>query len=251
MTLEILTSDALSARHGFFTRKGGASEGIYAGLNCGLGSNDTRTAVLDNRALVAKALQLVPSTLHSVHQIHSTDVVTLDDPRPRDAQKADAMVTATKGIALGILTADCAPILFEDERAGVIGAAHAGWKGALGGVTDATLDAMENLGANRANVKAIVGPCISQRAYEVGPDFLEDFIMRDMAYSRFFAQGTGDRVQFDLPSFCLHRLRSSGVGHAEWIGHCTYFDPDRFYSYRRTCHEKAADYGRHISVISL
>jgi len=251
MTLEILTGEALSAEHGFFTRKGGVSTGIYAGLNCGLGSNDAREAVLDNRARVTQALGLETSALRTVHQIHSPDVVTFDNTTPQDPQKADAMVTATKGIALGILTADCAPILFEDVSAGVIGAAHSGWKGALGGVADATLGAMERLGANRANVKAVVGPCISQRAYEVGPEFFEDFMLQDMAYSRFFAQGTGDRVQFDLPSFCLHQLRSAGVGHAEWTGHCTYFDADRFYSYRRACHQNETDYGRLISVISL
>jgi len=133
----------------------------------------------------------------------------------------------------------------------VIGAAHAGWKGALGGVAGATLDAMERLGANRANVSAVVGPCISQRAYEVGPEFFKDFIAEDTAYSRFFAQGAGERMQFDLPSFCLHHLRNAGVGHAEWTGHCTYSDADRFYSYRRACHQNEADYGRLISVISL
>ncbi len=251
MTLEILTSDALSAQHGFFTRKGGVSTGLYAGLNCGLGSNDARKAVLDNRACVAKTFALEPSDLHSVYQIHSADVVTLDAAASKDTPKADAMVSATKGIALGILTADCAPILFADESAGVIGAAHAGWKGALGGVAGATLDAMERLGANRANVSAVVGPCISQRAYEVGPEFFEDFIAEDTAYSRFFAQGAGERMQFDLPSFCLHHLRNAGVGHAEWTGHCTYSDADRFYSYRRACHQNEADYGRLISVISL
>lgn len=251
MTLEILTSDALPAQHGFFTRKGGASSGVYAGLNCGLGSNDTRESVRANRTRVAEAMQVGIEALQSVYQIHSTDVATLTQTANRDGIKADAMVTATKGIALGILTADCAPILFSDPKAGVIGAAHSGWKGAIGGISDATITAMEVLGANRVNITAAVGPTISQRAYEVGPEFFENFIAHDLDYTRFFAQGVGDRMQFDLPSFCLHQLRSAGVGHAEWTGHCTYSDLDRFYSYRRTCHQKEGDYGRLISVVRL
>lgn len=250
MTLEILTSDTLSAQHGFFTRKGGGSSGIYAGLNCGLGSDDSREIVRANRRLVADAMQVDLAALQSVHQIHSADVVTLTKPALKGI-KADAMVTATKGIALGILTADCAPILFNDPKADVVGAAHSGWKGAMGGIAQATIAAMEALGAKRENITAVVGPSISQRAYEVGPEFFEDFIACDMEYSRFFAQGAGDHMQFDLPSFCLHQLRSAGVGRATWTGHCTYSDPDRFYSYRRTCHHNEADYGRLISVIRL
>lgn len=251
MTLEILTSDDLAARHGFFTRKGGASNGIYQGLNCGQGSDDKHETVLANRAQVAKAMQVDQEALHSVHQIHSPDVVTVSGPIDRNAKKADAMVTATTGIALGVLTADCAPILFSDPDANVIGAAHSGWKGAIGGVSEATLTAMEALGAKRENITAVVGPTISQRAYEVGPEFFDDFIAHDIDYSRFFAQGRDDRMQFDLPSFCLHKLRNAGVSQATWTGHCTYSDPDRFYSYRRTCHAKQPDYGRLISVIRL
>ncbi len=251
MTLEILTSEDLKTRHGFFTRKGGASDGVYGGLNCGLGSNDNRETVLTNRNRVANAMQVKLAALHSVHQVHSADVVTLADVTDHTLAKADAMVTATKGIALGILTADCAPILFHDPEAGVIGAAHSGWKGAIGGIAQATLSAMEALGAKRANITAVVGPSISQRAYEVGPEFFDDFIGHDMAYSRFFAQGTDDRMQFDLPSFCLHQLRDAGVGQASWTGHCTYFDPDRFYSYRRSCHQNEPDYGRLISALCL
>jgi purine-nucleoside/S-methyl-5'-thioadenosine phosphorylase / adenosine deaminase len=251
MTLEILKSDALTAQHGFFTRKGGVSTGIYQGLNCGLGSNDINKSVLTNRTLVANAMQVDSDALQSVNQIHSADVATLAGSIDRNAKKADAMVTATKGIALGILTADCAPILFSDPDAGVIGAAHSGWKGAISGISEATLSAMEALGAKRENITAVVGPSISQRAYEVGPEFFEDFTAHDGAYSRFFAQGTDDRMQFDLPSFCLYRLREAGIGHATWTGHCTYTEPDRFYSYRRTCHAKQADYGRLISVIRL
>ncbi len=251
MTLKILTSEDLPAHHGFFTRIGGASTGIYAGLNCGLGSDDDRETVLANRASVAKALKVDRDALQSVHQIHSADVLTLTEPMGAKKIKADAMVTATEGIALGILTADCAPILFSDPKAAVVGAAHSGWKGAIGGVSEATLGAMEALGAKREDIIAVVGPTISQRAYEVGQEFFENFISHDMEYSRFFAQGVDDRMQFDLPSFCLHRLRLAGVGRATWTGHCTYSDPDRFYSYWRTCHAKQPDYGRLISVIRL
>ncbi len=251
MTLEILTSDALTAQHGFFTRKGGVSTGIYQGLNCGLGSNDINKSVLTNRTRVANAMQVDREALQSVNQIHSADVATVTGSIDRNAKKADAMVTATKGIALGILTADCAPILFSDPNAGVIGAAHSGWKGAISGISEATLSVMETLGAKRENITAVVGPSISQSAYEVGPEFFEDFTAHDGAYSRFFAQGTDDRMQFDLPSFCLYRLREAGIGNATWTGHCTYSEPDRFYSYRRTCHAKQADYGRLISVIRL
>jgi len=251
MTLEILTSDDLPAQHGFFTRKGGSSNGVYTGLNCGLGSSDNREAVLSNRARVADAMQVNLADLQSVHQVHSADVVILTASTDRDAVQADAMVTATKGIALGILTADCAPILFHDPHAAVIGAAHAGWKGAIGGIAQQTLAAMEALGAKRENITAVVGPTISQRAYEVGQEFFEDFIAVDTDYSRFFAQGAGDRMQFDLPSFCLHQLRMAGINHATWTGHCTYSDPDRFYSYRRTCHQNETDYGRLISAVRL
>ncbi len=249
MTLEYLTSDLLAPmQHGFFTRKGGSSSGIFQGLNCGPGSSDQSQAVAMNRARVAQELNVAPEDLLSIHQVHSPDVVTLtsrDTPRP----KADAMVTAVPGLALGILTADCQPVLFADATAGVVGAAHAGWKGALAGVLEATLDAMEALGARRANIAAVIGPCISQRAYEVGPEFLDTFLTDDPDNSRFFAGGTGDRVQFDLPGFGLHRLRQAGVGQAEWTRHCTYSDAERFFSYRRTTHAGEADYGRLISVI--
>lgn len=251
MTLEIITADALTPiRHGFFTRKGGASSGIFEGLNCGMGSSDQHEAVTINRTRVADAMGVSLGALVGVHQIHSPDVVTLIDPttaRP----KADAMVTATSGIALSVLTADCQPVLFADPNAGVIGAAHAGWKGALGGVLESTLDAMEALGATRANTHAVIGPCISQSAYEVGPEFFEDFIAQDPDFARFFAQGKGDRMMFDLPALGLYRLRNAGVGSAEWTRHCTYNDPDRFYSYRRTTHNREADYGRLIASIVL
>jgi len=252
MTLEILTHDALlPIRHGFFTRRGGASSGVFSGLNCGAGSADQSDAVALNRTRVADAMGVSQTALSSLFQHHSADVVVLDAPLGGDRPKGDAMVTATPGIALGILTADCQPVLFADAEAGVIGAAHAGWKGAIGGVLEATLDAMEELGAHRDNITAIIGPSISQRAYEVGPEFLDMFLDADPENSRFFAAGQDDRVQFDLPSYGLHRLRSAGVGQAEWTRHCTYSDPERFYSYRRSVHESETDYGRLISAIVL
>ncbi|MEY3533893.1 MAG: hypothetical protein RI979_1917 [Pseudomonadota bacterium] len=248
--LEIITSDALAPRHGFFTRKGGASSGIFAGLNCGTGSSDQAEIVAINRARVADAMGLGVESLVSVHQVHSPDVVTVTAPLA-DRPRADAMVTATPGLALAVLTADCQPVLFADAKAGVIGAAHAGWKGARDGVMEATLDAMEALGARRGQITAVIGPCISQTAYEVGQEFFESLTDEAPDARRFFVNGNGDRYLFDLPSYGLWRLREAGVGHADWTRHCTYRDPARFYSYRRTTHAGEADYGRQISVIRL
>ena len=251
MTLEIITSDLLApTRHGFFTRRGGASSGIFAGLNCGPGSSDQAEVVLINRVRVADAMEVEAEALVSLHQYHSAEVLTLSAPR-QDKPKADAMVTATPGIALAVLTADCQPVLFADHEAGVVGAAHAGWRGALDGVLDATLEAMEALGADRDNVQAVIGPSISQRAYEVGPEFFDRFVGDDEENQRFFANGQGDRMLFDLPGFGLHRLRAAGVGQAEWTRHCTYSDENRFYSYRRSVHRKEPDYGRLIASITL
>lgn len=251
MTLEVLTSGYLDpVKHGFFTRRGGASSGIFSGLNCGPGSSDQSQAVMINRNRVAAEIGVPVDNLVSLHQVHSADVIVVDGPLS-DRPRADAMVTAKPGVALAILTADCQPVLFADARAGVVGAAHAGWKGALSGVLEATLDAMEQLGARRNNIAAAIGPSISQRAYEVGPEFLDQFLSEDRENSRFFAGGNGDRYHFDLPGYGLQRLRQAGVGSAEWTGHCTYSDPDRFYSFRRTTHAGEADYGRLISVIRL
>ncbi|MFY0692295.1 MAG: peptidoglycan editing factor PgeF [Paracoccaceae bacterium] len=250
MTLEIITADALLPfRHGFFTRKGGASSGVFAGLNCGYGSSDQREIVRLNRDRVASAMEVAPENLVSVHQVHSAVATAVEGPLSAPV-KADAMVTATPGVALGILTADCQPILFGDETAQVIGAAHAGWTGGLAGVIEATVDAMIDLGAQRGDIRAVIGPSISQAAYEVGPEYMDRFMAEDPENARFFAGGTGDRVQFDLPGYGLSRLRAAGVS-AEWTRHCTYSDPERFYSYRRSVHEKEADYGRLISVIRI
>ncbi|MGB3176463.1 MAG: peptidoglycan editing factor PgeF [Albidovulum sp.] len=250
-TLKVLTHDALTPfRHGFFTRKGGASSGIFHGLNCGQGSSDQSEAVAINRSRAADAMGVAPKMLVGVHQIHSADVVTVTEPL-QSSVRADALVTDRPNIALSVLTADCQPVLFADAKSGVVGAAHAGWRGALNGVLEATVAAMEALGANRSDISAVIGPSISQRAYEVGPEFCENVLAEDQTHARFFANGTGDRMLFDLPGYGLHRLREAGVGRAEWTGHCTYSDPDLFFSYRRSVHQHEADYGRLISAIRI
>ncbi len=252
LTLEILNHPLLDGvRHGFFTRKGGASSGLYAGLNCGRGSKDQQDVVETNRARVADAMGVAADRLAGVHQIHSATVVVITDPariNAADQPAADALVTALPGVALSVLTADCQPVLFADPQAGVIGAAHAGWKGALSGVLEATAEAMRGLGATR--IRAVIGPTISQRAYEVGWDFMENFTAEDPDYQRFFSGGADGKPMFDLPGFGLSRLRAAGV-EAAWTGHCTYFDPDRFFSYRRSTHRGEPDYGRLISAIAL
>lgn len=249
MGLEILTADVLGeVRHGFFTRKGGASSGVFHGLNCGTGSSDMSDAVLMNRTRVARAMEV--EALASVYQVHSATAVAVSAPGSVPGQ-ADALVTATPGVALSILTADCQPVLFHDPKAGVIGAAHAGWKGALDGVLEATVTQMEALGAHAGDIRAAIGPSISQRAYEVGPEFLDRFVDAAPETKRFFTNGLEGKYHFDLPGYGLSRLRALGLGAVEWTGHCTYSDPGRFYSYRRATHEGEADYGRLISVIRL
>lgn len=250
LTLEILHHPLLDGvRHGFFTRKGGASSGLYTGLNCGRGSNDQQDVVATNRARVADAMGVAPDRLAGVHQIHSADVVTITDPAQIAVSvDADALVTALPGVVLSVLTADCQPVLFADVEAGVIGAAHAGWRGALSGVLEATADAMRDLGATR--ITAVIGPTISQRAYEVGWDFMEGFTAEDPDYERFFSGGPDGKPMFDLPAFGLSRLRAAGI-EAQWTGHCTYSDPERFFSYRRSTHLNEPDYGRLISAIAL
>ncbi len=251
MTLDIITDDSLAPlRHGFFTRVGGASSGVFEGLNCGYGSADQHEIVTINRARVAQAMDVPMKALLGVHQHHSADVEVITGPteaRP----KADAMVTNVPGVALSILTADCQPVLFADPDAGVIGAAHAGWQGAVAGILENTVSAMEALGAARDNISAVIGPTISQRNYEVGPEFFERFHDTDPETARFFANGAGDRMQFDLPGYGLWALRQSGIKQATWTRHCTYADPSRFFSYRRSVHAKDADYGRLIAAIRL
>ena len=251
MTMEILTADALAPmRHGFFTRRGGASSGVFAGLNCGPGSSDQSEAVALNRSRAAHAMDVTPDRLVTLHQVHSAEAVTLAAP-PNERLRADALVTRTPDLALGVLTADCMPVLFADAEAGVIGAAHAGWRGARDGILEATLGAMAGLGAEVSRVVAVIGPSISQTAYEVGPEFVAAFIDDDPGNARFFASASGDRALFDLPAYGLARLRAAGVQRAEWTRHCTYADPVNFYSYRRATHAGEADYGRLLAAIRL
>jgi YfiH family protein len=238
-------------RHGFFTRAGGVSEGIYRGLNVGLGSNDARENVQENRARVARWFGVEPDRLATVHQIHSPDVVTVDAGYDGSRPQADALVTATPGVVLGVLAADCGPILFCDPEARIVGAAHAGWKGALFGVLENTIAAMEALGARREAIVASLGPSIGRRNYEVGPEFVERFLAVDPAYGRYFTPSDKPgHSMFDLPAFTTQRLKDAGVT-AENLDICTYPDEDRFFSYRRTTHRQEPDYGRQISAIMI
>jgi YfiH family protein len=240
-------------RHAFFTREGGASTGIYASLNGGVGSADDQKAVAENRARMAASLTVAPDRLVSLYQIHSADVVTVETPWPaNDRPKADAMVTRTPGIAIAVASADCGPVLFAEPQAGVAGAAHAGWKGAFTGVLEATIARMEELGAARERIVAVLGPTIGPDAYEVGPEFVARFAGEDEAHRRFFRPSArAGHAYFDLPAFILHRLERSGIGRAAALRLCTYSDKTRFYSYRRATHRGEPDYGRLISAITL
>lgn len=238
-------------RHAFFGRAGGVSTGIYAGLNCGFGSSDDRAAVAENRARCARYLGGVE--ILTVHQVHGTDVHRVETSHAPDAApRADAMVTDRQGLALGVLTADCAPILLADARAGVIGAAHAGWKGALSGVADAVVEAMERLGADRARITAGIGPCIARDSYEVGAEFEARFLDDDATNAAFFAPGARPgKAQFDLAGYVEGRLRTAGVGRISVADTCTRADGTRFYSYRRACLAGEPDYGRQLSAIAI
>jgi len=238
-------------RHGFFTRQGGTSGGLYKTLNCGSGSKDDRVAVSDNRARVAEHLGSHHGDVQTIYQVHSADVVIADQPVSREAlPKADALVTRAKGLAIGVLTADCCPVLFADPQAKVVGAAHAGWKGALGGVLEATIAAMESLGAERARISAAIGPTISQASYEVGAEFRDAFLADDAGHAKFFARGaSAGKFQFDLPAFVNHKLLKSSLTRVEACAPCTYRNESLFYSYRRTTHRSEPDYGRQISAI--
>jgi YfiH family protein len=252
----MIESDALKLdgfTHGFFTRRGGFSTGIFSSLNCGLGSGDERDTVLMNRSLVAQALGVGPSSLLSAWQVHSAEAVVVDGPwTGEERPRADAMVTKTPGVGLGVLTADCGPVLFADSQARVIGAAHAGWKGALTGVTARTVEVMEEQGAKRENIVAVIGPTISCRAYEVGPEFPARFTDADPANARFFTPSARPgHAMFDLPGYLAHRMRAHGVGQVVNLDLCTFADEDRFFSYRRTTHRNEKDYGRLISAIAI
>ncbi len=240
-------------RHGFFTRQGGVSAGVYASLNGGLGSNDLAENVMENRARMAASLGVNPDRLLTAFQIHSPDVVIAETPWSANARpRADAIVTRTPGLAIGVSTADCGPILLADPKARVIGAAHAGWRGALTGVAEAAIAAMEKLGAERGRIHASLGPMIRQNNYEVGPDLIARFAAEDGASKRFFKPGARNgHALFDLAGFVGARLSRAGIGQIEDLGLCTYADDARFFSFRRTTHRGEPDYGRHVNAIVL
>jgi YfiH family protein len=237
--------------HGFFGRRGGVSTGELASLNCGLGSGDDPALIAENRRRVADAV-LSGGTLTGVYQVHGNHCVIVDDKSDVTARpEADALATRTSGIILGILTADCVPVLFADREAGVIGAAHAGWKGALAGVTDATLTAMESLGANRANIAAAIGPCIGRASYEVDDGFVQRFTADDPANERFFAAAKPGHAMFDIAAYVAARLAAAGVARIAIGGQDTYAEAEDYFSYRRACHKNENSYGRQLSVIGL
>jgi YfiH family protein len=254
MTITLPSLCALSGiRHAFFTRDGGVSSGIYTSLNGGIASKDEPAHVVENRARMARTLGVTPENLVTAYQIHSPDVVVAEKPWGAGARpKADAAVTRVVGLAIGVTTADCGPVLFADEKARVIGAAHAGWRGAFSGVIEATLDAMDRLGARRANIVTALGPMIRQPNYEVGGEFFRTFTTADGNNERFFKNGVRpDHYLFDLAAYIATRLTTAGVRAIEDCGLCTYAEPDRFYSYRRSQHRNEPDYGRHVNAIVL
>ncbi len=240
-------------RHGFFTRSGGVSDGVYATLNGGVGSNDAPDKVSENRARMAAALGVAPDRLLTPYQIHSPDVVVADKLwSPADRPRADAIVTRTPLLAIGVSTADCGPLLFADAQAGVIGAAHAGWRGALTGVIEATVAAMEKLGAERTRITAALGPTIRQPNYEVGPEFIDRFTAANVDNARFFAPSPqAGHAMFDLTGYIADRIQRAGIGEFEDLELCNYADAERFYSFRRATHRNEPDYGRHINAIAL
>lgn len=252
MSIEVIRTAALAGvAHGFLTRAGGVSDGPYASLNCGIGSHDDPAKVAENRRRATEAV--VPGAqLAGLYQVHGADAVAvLDGVDPAIRPHADALVSNRPGIALGILTADCAPVLFADVAAGVVGAAHAGWKGALGDVTDTTLLTMETLGADRDRIVAAVGPCIAQVSYEVDEAFRAQFEAQDAEADRFFRDAKAGHAMFDLAGYVAHRLACAGVRTVEILGADTYADETRFFSYRRATHRAEGDAGRQISIIGL
>ncbi len=252
MIESVLLKGAVQARHGFFTRLGGVSTGIYDSLNCGLGSSDAPENIARNRALCAERLGVAPEDLVTAYQVHGITVAEVTSPwAPGAGPKADALVTTCRGVALGILTADCTPVLLADPKAGVIGAAHAGWKGAKAGVIGAVVSAMVRLGAARENIVAAVGPTIGPASYEVGPEFRDGFLADDPPAAIFFTDGPTGRPHFDLPGFVVRTLEGLNLAAVDRIDADTCADPTRFFSYRRSCHAQEPDYGRQLSAITL
>lgn len=239
--------------HGFFTRQGGHSTGIYASLNCGTGSKDDRTTVFANRARVAGHLGAAPERLLTCHQSHTALAIAISEPWAAGAApKVDGIVTRTPGLAIAVLAADCAPILFADPKARIIGAAHAGWRGALSGVLETTITAMEELGAQRQQIRAALGPCIGPATYEVGPEFEQQFRENDRDSGAFFHRPRPEtRAHFDLPGYVMHRLTRAGLAESQSVSRCTYTNEDHFFSFRRATHRGEGDYGRQISAIVL
>jgi YfiH family protein len=249
---EFVAAPGIAARHGFFTRRGGVSTGPYASLNCAWSGQDSRDAILENRRRAAAAVGAELPNLIGLTQVHGPDVVRVETPwRPGEGPRADAAVTATPGIAIGIVTADCAPVLFADAEVGVVGGAHAGWRGALSGVLEATLTAMEALGADRRRIAAAVGPCIGQASYEVAADLRDAVLARDPEDARFFADGRPERWQFDLAGYCAARLRAAGTGTVEALFLDTLSDEARFFSHRRRTLAGGGVIGHQMSIITL
>jgi purine-nucleoside/S-methyl-5'-thioadenosine phosphorylase / adenosine deaminase len=253
MKIEAGSLTLTGIRHAFFTRAGGVSTGFYASLNGGVGSRDESGKVVENRARMAAALGVEPRRLLTAYQSHSPKVVVAEAPWTTEGRpQADAIVTRMRALAIGVTTADCGPVLLADPRAGVIGAAHAGWRGALTGILEATIAAMERLGAARGQIRAAIGPMIRQESYEVGPDLVARFRAEDPASSRFFDPAKREgHAMFDLGGYIAARLQRARIAEVEDLGLCTYADPDRFFSYRRTTHRGEADYGRHVNAIAL
>lgn len=252
MSVEFISSKLLSpARHAFFNRRGGTSEGLFASLNCGLRSGDSPDLVAENRRRAAEVIGVGPECLLTQRQSHSARVAVVRQLPHDITREADGLVTALPGVAIGILTADCQPILLYDREAGVVAAIHAGWAGALGGIIENAIECMESLGATRPGIAAVVGPAISGANYEVGPEFRQRFLAEDPDSGCNFHRDSLGKLRFDLPSYGVDRLRRSGVQMTAWVGHCTYGDPEQFFSYRRSLHRREQSFGLLLSAIAL
>ncbi|MDE0305790.1 MAG: peptidoglycan editing factor PgeF [Albidovulum sp.] len=251
MTANPIQSELLeSFKHGFLGRRGGVSTGVYASLNCRFGSSDLDCNVELNRWIATEAIGMDKGSLATLFQSHSAEVAVANAPDSGRRPRADAMVSKTPGVSLGVLTADCLPVLFADPVARVVGAAHAGWRGSLAGILQNTAKEMEELGARKERIRAVIGPGITQRNYEVGEEFFQLFLTENPTYARYFIQGPESKYLFDLPRFCMDRIRECGVEEVEWVGVCTYGSPEEYFSYRRCRHADEKDFGCQLSLIS-